>query len=592
LTGQNPGEGTDPWSLACPDWEQRLRDGRSLVPDLPLDRAEADKALKIFNRLKLPDVPGTPALGEAGGEWFRDIVAAIFGSIDPATGRRRVRANLTEVPKKNSKTTNAAGLMLTAMLMNKRPRAEFLLVGPTQAISELAYNQAEGMVRADEVLAARFHVQSHLKKITYRGKVRSSLQVRTFDSKVLTGVKPVGVLVDELHELGKIANAERVIGQIRGGLYPFPEAFLVFITTQSDEPPAGVFHAELKAARDIRDGKAPANGMLPVLYEFPRAIIESGKWRDPSLWPMVTPNLNRSVRLEVLVEGWDEAQQRGEKEMRRWASQHLNVEIGLALGSDAWAGASYWENNADPRFSLEELLERCDVVTVGIDGGGLDDLLGLSVIGREKQPTSADEEGEGTVPDLRRWLLWAHAWCHRGVLELRKDIASRLEDFAADEDLTIVDRIGDDVAAVADIVEQVAASGLLPEKKAIGVDPAGIGEIIEELAERGVDATPESGVIVGIPQGWKLNGAIKTTERRLAGGTLRHTGSRLMAWCVGNAKVEPIGNAIRITKQVAGKAKIDPLMALFNAAHLMSLNPEVGTGQALEAAILARGGFA
>jgi phage terminase large subunit-like protein len=46
-----------------------------------------------------------------------------------------------------------------------------------------------------------------------------------------------------------------------------------------------------------------------------------------------------------------------------------------------------------------------------------------------------------------------------------------------------------------------------------------------------------------------------------------------MTWCVGNARVEPKGNAILITKQASGTGKIDPLMATFNAVALMALNP-------------------
>ena len=79
------------WNLSCPSWEAKLRAGKSLIPDLPLFKAEGDRAVAVFNKLRLADVPGTPAMADAAGEWFREIVRALFGSLDPATQVRAIR---------------------------------------------------------------------------------------------------------------------------------------------------------------------------------------------------------------------------------------------------------------------------------------------------------------------------------------------------------------------------------------------------------------------------------------------------------------------------------------------------------------------
>jgi len=80
----------------------------------------------------------------------------------------------------------------------------------------------------------------------------------------------------------------------------------------------------------------------------------------------------------------------------------------------------------------------------------------------------------------------------------------------------------------------------------------------------------------GVRQGIALMGAIKTVERKLADRTFKHDGSRMMAWCTGNARVVPTPTAMRVARDEAGLGKIDPLMATFNAAELISTNPDAG----------------
>jgi phage terminase large subunit-like protein len=65
-----------------------------------------------------------------------------------------------------------------------------------------------------------------------------------------------------------------------------------------------------------------------------------------------------------------------------------------------------------------------------------------------------------------------------------------------------------------------------------------------------------------VSQGWRLNSAIKTTERASSAAANWCTAERpIMAWCVGNAKSSARQRSDLITKQAAGTAKIDPLMA-------------------------------
>lgn len=547
------------WSTACPDWAQRLIDHESIIPP-PIFVEEAERALEIFKELRVPDLPGKPRMADCCDEWVFDYVRCIFGAYDAETGKQLIREFGLLISKKNTKSTIAAGIMLTALILCWREEEEHLILAPTREVADNAFKPAAAMVRADEELSAMFHVQDHIRTITDR-TTRNSLKVVAADTDTVSGKKAGKVLVDELWVFGKRANAESMFMEALGGQISREEGWVIYLTTQSDEPPAGVFKERLAYWRNVRDGVVLDRKTLGVLYEFPAQMVASKEYLNPENFYITNPNIGRSVSAEWLEDQLKKRLSTSDGSLQKFLAKHLNIEIGLNLRTDRWAGADHWEAAGDHSLSFDELLRRSEVIVVGIDGGGLDDLLGLSLIGRERE--------------TRRWLHWAHAWAHKIALDRRKDIVSNLRDFEADGDLTIVDRPGDDVQQVADIICEVRDAGLLPDKQAIGVDSAGIGDIVDELTteERGI--TMEQ--IVSISQGWRLNGAIKTTERKVAGGEFVHGGTRLMAWCVGNARTVAVGNAIAINKQVSGSAKIDPLMATFDATTLIALNP-VGCG--------------
>ena len=549
------------WDTSCKDWESRLLAGKSLVPKLPLYRKEADLALDVFKSLRLPDVIGTPRMEDACGPWFFKIVEALFGSYDPKTHERKIQEFFQLIPKGNAKSSNGGAVMLTAFILNQRPEAEFLFIAPTIEIASIAFKQAKGTIRLNEDMHEFCQVQDHIRRITHT-QTGATLSIKAADTDTITGSKAVGTMIDETHVFAKRGNARDVFIELRGALTKRPDGFLFQTTTQSKQPPTGVFATELEMARKVRDGKVKM-AMLPVLYELPDRLAKNNGWKERKYWPLVNPNLGRSTSEDFLEREVMRAEEEGAQSLALIASQHFNVQIGMSLRSDGWAGAEVWDRGIEPGLTLDEILARSEVVTIGVDGGGLDDLLGVGLIGREK----------GT----KRWLGWAHALISDIGIERRKANAAHYEQFEREGSLTKFNYMKPEtlsvaqplnIAYVVDLVEKVQKMGLLAQ---VGVDAAGIGSIVDALGEIGV--TQDAEKLDAVRQGIGLMGAVKTIEIKLADYSFRHGGSALMAWCVGNIKVVPTPTAMRIARDESGYGKVDPAMALFNAAHLMGLNP-------------------
>ena len=560
------------WSTACPDWEERIVAGESLVPIVPLFPDQAEDALSVFCALQVTDMPrkadgSWPTLGEIVDQDVLDLVAAIFGAYDPKTGQRLIREFMLLISKKNGKSTIAAGIMLTALILNWRHTAELLILAPTLEVAKNSFDPAKGMVDADPELQKLLHVVEHQRLIRHR-VTKAELKIIAADSDTSAGKKAGMVLIEELWLFGKKPKSAAMLREAIGGLSARPEGFVLYISTHSDEPPAGVFKGKLQYFRDVRDGEIADPTSLGVLYEWPSEMLEDQSYLEPENFHVTNPHLGRSVTKSWL-EGELIKEQRGDGEgLQIFLAKHLNVEIGLRLRRDRWRGADVWDKSVEPALrDLDTFLARCEVAVAGFDGGGDDDLSGLCLLGRDR------ESGE--------WIGWFRAWVHYTALDLRKEIAPALKDFATDGDLVIwgepgsdSDGSGDfDIEQIADLIADVWDRGLMPEEGALGVDAAGLGTLLDALKERDI---PVEKAVWSVSQGFRLTGLIYAVQRKLWSGQLTHGGSKMMAWCVSNAKAEQKGNSVVITKQAAGKAKIDPVIALFNAAKMMERSPEAG----------------
>ncbi|HHP8278952.1 TPA: terminase large subunit, partial [Acinetobacter baumannii] len=347
-------------------------------------------------------------------------------------------------------------------------------------------------IRADEELSERFNVSEHTKTVTHLG-TGATLKVIAAESNAAAGKKASIILIDEVWLFGKRANAESMFREAKGGLASRPEGCVIYLSTMSDEVPCGVFKQLLDYARDVRDGIKEDKSFLPLIYEFPKHLVEAGEHLKPENFYITNPNLGASVDLEYLISEFNKVKDAGEESLRDFLAKHLNIEIGMNLRANRWAGAEFW-NQQKHVFGLDQLIEQSDVITFGIDGGGLDDLLGAAALGRLKK-------------DPRIWWLWNHAWANKVALERRKENIPKYQDFEKEGSLTVVEKVGEDIDQLALIAKQVYESGKLDK---IGLDPQGLGGLLDGLL--GVGIPQEQ--LVGVPQGHRLMGYIMTAERK------------------------------------------------------------------------------
>jgi len=567
---------------AVPKWSRMLARGETPLPDVRKipgwSEKAADLGWAVLSELRMVAVPGVPSFGECSPSWMRDVSRFWLGAQDPVTQHRAIDECLLTISKKNGKTTLFALLALVRWMMSHRDDAQCLFVAPTIEVSRLAFRTVRGAVEHTPGLSDLFTVNpSHDWIVSNEAGSQKTLKVMSASPQTVVGVQATDVVLDELHLMARKTRVGELLSHIRGARLGRPDAALLISSTHAHERGYPAWEDEVRVFRQIRDGKRDDPRRVYISYEWTNEQLESRAFEKRANWPRTNPSLGAFLDADRMHADGEFERAKGREAYGAWLNQFCNVPPGSFRGDNGWIGMKWWDECYEPEIGepggegLRALCERCDLVVCGIDGGGMKDLLGFVVLGRET----------GT----ERWLAWAHAWAHYEARERSQILAVKLDGFAKRGDLTYVDSRGEvvegekresiDIKELTYLVAYLNETELLPSRQSVGVDDvAGVDYFARLTDDRVSEWVAKPKQLVSIAQGGRLRTAIEGLPRIMARGDFGHCGSEVFRWCCECATIEPVGaNSVRASKRdLSEDAKIDLFIALMMATNVMTVH--------------------
>ena len=573
-------------SMAVPNWSELLEKGKPPLPpisQIPGYSKEAEElGWALFSTLIFPTPESTRPYAETCPKWMEQVARWIFGCENVETGHRLVNEICLTVAKKNGKTTFFSLVLLTFWIKSKRDDAEALIMAPTKETANIAFANIEKVIRATPYYNKMYGFVPSQRKIVCPGN-KKVLKIVAADTDSVVGITASYVYIDELHQIAKSAKARELMPHVRGARSSKLEAVTFVTSTHAHKIGNEVWESMVELGRSIRDGEYESelgDTFVYIGYEWTKDELESKAYENPDTWHKANPSLDTIVRPreDILREAGYRKQDA--KDWADFCNQFLNVEPGVWRGDASWVGAMWWDDcyfepiSAQGIKGLYALLDRCDTVVAGIDGGSIKDWLALVLLGVDRN-TGA-------------WLAWPHAWAHERYITAHPEYGARCRSFEKKDELTIVPDLGNpiigetrasiDLDQMVDILCLCNERGKFPKVAAIGIDGvAGVDYENRIIRENVVDMyAPTPQQIGRTGQGAWLHEAIVGLPGRMEKGQFGHNGSRAMAWCVANAQIaRNTTGRYHITRDEkpasasASNQKTDLFIALMNAVFVM-----------------------
>lgn len=532
LIGKKP---ANKWEIAaCERYRRDLE--RAEAGDFPyrLDWAKADKVCSFVELM--PHVKGHWAARRGVAKriqlepWQKFNLANIFGWVHVDTGLRRFRVAYICVPRKNSKSTMAAGIALYMLVADGECGAEVYCGATSEKQAWEVFRPAMRMAERTPQYRQAYGVQVNARGINV---ARDDSRLEPVIGKPGDGASPSCAIVDEFHE----HPDEDLYDTMLTGMGSRLQALMLVITTAGSNI-AGPCYALERDVQKVLEGVLVNEELYGIVY----TIDKEDDWTIEEALIKANPNYGVSVGPDFLKSEQRYAVQSSRKQ-NTFKTKHLNLWV---TARDAWMNMQWWQRQADTSLRREDFRE--DACYLALDLSSKHDITAdielyvrtvcdeehYYVFGRYYLPEDAanDEDNENR-----------HAyqgWIHDGHL------------IATDGNIIDYRRIEDDVIAT------VGQSDV----REIGYDPWGATQLAQNLQENdGYDI-----VAVEIPQNVKhLSEPMKWVYAMTKAGRLHHDGNKVLAWMMSNVTAREDANENIYPRKEAPENKIDGVVGLIMA---------------------------
>lgn len=452
--------------------------------------------------------------------WQKWAWMNIMGFKNKETGFRRFRIAHIEIARGNAKSAMASQAVLYFLALDNPNGNQISTVATKKDQARIVLDSARAMARKNESFRKHTGVKVLAHSILHQ-KSNSIVRALASEHSGLDGLNDVLAVCDELH-----AMKRDTFEVIYSGMSKRTDSLTLCITTAGHDVHS-VGCSQSAYAKKVSTDEVSDEQFFAAVY----TLDEGDDWEDEKNWIKANPNLNVSVDITTLRSKVSKAIE-VPADIPNIKIKHMNLWIAEAK---AFFDQSIWDKCADPTLKLEDFKGK--YCRMGLDLASHIDITSNAIVFRENDIYTIFDKSylpEDTVTAAKNNL---YDDCIAKGFLIKTPGAAINYDFIRTE----AENLAKDFRVIECLYDAWNATETA-QKLSNKIEMVKIAMNVANFSE-----------------------PMKKLDALMRAGKIRHNGSPLLRWCLGNVVAKEDHNSNVFPRKSHEKLKIDPIIAILMA---------------------------